>query len=74
MNILTIKQKAEDIMKRNGYYIPPYRFKMMSKCVEKISSLLVGAGNELTYTEMLIVLKSVENSILTAINVKKEEV
>lgn len=74
MNVLTIKQEAEDISAKNGYYIPPYRFKMMAKLAEKISSALVGPGNELTYTEMLIVLKSVENSITTAINVKKEGV
>lgn len=74
MNVLTIKQEAEDVTQKNGYYIPPYRFKMMAKCAEKISSLLVGAGNELTYTEMLIVLKSIEDNIQTAMNVRKEEV
>lgn len=44
MNVLTIKQEAEDVTQKNGYYIPPYRFKMMAKCAEKISSLLVGRG------------------------------
>ena len=74
MNVLTIKQEAEDITAKNGYYIPPYRFKLMAKAAEKISSTLVGAGNELTYTEMIIVLKSVENSLIATTNVRKEGV
>ena len=61
--LLDIKQECEDVSARNGYYIPPYRFKIMGSAADKVTKALVGLGNELTYTEMLIVLRTVMRHI-----------
>ena len=72
MKLLTIKQEAEDISAKNGYYIPPYRLTLMSKAVDKVIKAIVGTGNELTYTEMLIVLRMVTRHIDEILESKTE--
>lgn len=70
--LLDIRQEAEDITAKNGYYIPPYRLKIMGSVADKVIKALVGLGNELTYTEMLIVLRTVTRYIDEILESKKE--
>lgn len=70
--LLDIKQECEDVSARNGYYIPPYRLKLMGNAADKVTKALVGLGNELTYTEMLIVLRTVTRHINEILESKKE--
>lgn len=70
--LLDIKQECEDISAKNGYYIPPYRLKLMGSAADKVTKALVGLGNELTYTEMLIVLRTVTGHINEILESKKE--
>lgn len=63
IKLLDVQQEAIDITERNGYYIHPCRMPLMTKQADKVVKTLVGLGNTITYTEMLIVLKTVTKHI-----------
>lgn len=58
-----LKQECEEIGRRTGFYIPPYRLSNLLKTAGKIFDLLIKSDICMSYHECLITLKIVMNTV-----------
>ena len=59
-----LKDEAETVVEKIGYFIPPYEWADMMKLAGKIANILTApAATTMTYRKALIILEIVEISI-----------
>ena len=58
-----LKRECEEITKKTGVYVPPYRLANLLKNAGKIFEMLIKADTSVSYTECLLTLRVVMNAI-----------
>jgi hypothetical protein len=67
-----IKREADEIVRRTGRYIPPYRLASLMKMAQRIVDLLTKTDVTVTYSECVIVLSIVRAAIRGATGEEEE--
>lgn len=63
MRVPTLKEEAEAVAAKNGYYVPPYRFQQMMKAASKITDLLLSKQIQTSYAECKMIMEIVMAAI-----------
>ena len=58
-----LKRECEEITKKTGIYIPPYRLSMLMKTAQKITDIMMSNAVCMSYHESLLILRIVMNAI-----------
>lgn len=61
-----LDREADDIFKRTGRYIPPYRMAFLMRIAQKIVEVILKSDMCATYEEYMIILDIVRNAIQSA--------
>lgn len=65
-----LKREAEEITKRTGYFIPPYRLAELMKTASKVTNLITSVYF-VNYAEAMFILHVVEDAVKEAIGEDK---